>query len=310
MPRPLRIEYEGAVYHVMSRGDRKEAIYRDSADRERFLRTLGEACGKTGWQVHALCLMSNHFHLIIETPGGNLVTGMKWLLGTYTSRFNRRHKLVGHLFSGRYKALVIDADTLGYLRTVCEYVHLNPVRANLLKKDQRLRDFTWSSYPQYLLPPRKRWPWLRVDRLLGEMGFPSDGAASRKAFARHMDGRTLQELEDEDWKEIRRGWYFGADSLKAELLQRATQRVGANQYGFERQEVAEAKADRLVQERLTRLGWSEADLLSRHKGDREKVRIAQVLREQTTVSLAWIAARLKMGSWTYVSNLLSQSRRG
>ena len=120
MPRSLRIEYEGAVYHVMSRGDRREAIFRGSADRERFLQTLDEACGKTEWQVHALCLMSNHFHLVIETPGGNLVAGMKWLLGTYTSRFNRRHKLVGHLFSGRYKALVIDADTLGYLRTVCD----------------------------------------------------------------------------------------------------------------------------------------------------------------------------------------------
>jgi putative transposase len=141
MPRALRFEYEGAVYHVMSRGDRREAIFRDSADRERFLQTLDEACGKTGWQVHALCLMSNHFHLVIETPGGNLVAGMKWLLGTYTSRFNRRHKLVGHLFSGRYKALVIDADTLGYLRTVCDTVHLNPVRANLLKKDQGLCDF-------------------------------------------------------------------------------------------------------------------------------------------------------------------------
>ena len=104
MPRSLRIEYEGAVYHVhvMSRGDRREAIFRNSADRERFLQTLDEACGKTEWQVHALCLMSNHFHLVIETPGGNLVAGMKWLLGIYTSRFNRRHKFVGHLFSGRF----------------------------------------------------------------------------------------------------------------------------------------------------------------------------------------------------------------
>ncbi len=309
MPRALRIEYEAAVYHVMSRGDRREAIFLDSADRERFLQTLEEACEKTGWQVHALCLMNNHFHLVIETPSGNLVVGMKWLLGTYTSRFNRRHKLIGHLFSGRYKALVIDADTPGNLRTVCDYVHLNPVRANLLKKDQELRDFPWSSYPQYLLPPRKRWPWLRVDRLLGEMGFPGESAASRKGFAKYMNDRTMQELEVEDWKKIRRGWYFGADSLKAELLQRATQRVGANQYGVERREVAEAKADRLVREGLVRIGWSEADLSRQLKGDPEKVRIARVLREQTTVSLALTAARLKMGSWTYVSNLPSQSRR-
>jgi len=120
VPRALRIEYEGAIYHVLNRGDRREPIFRDDADRKRFLETLGEACAQTDWQVHALCLMGNHFHLVVETPKGNLVAGMKWFLGTYTARFNRRHKLFGHLFSGRYKALVVDAAAPGYLRTVCE----------------------------------------------------------------------------------------------------------------------------------------------------------------------------------------------
>ena len=150
MPRKLRIEYEGAIYHVMNRGDRREAIFRDDADRKRFLETLGEACAKTDWQVHALCLMGNHFHLVVETPKGNLVAGMKWFLGTYTARFNRRHKLFGHLFSGRYKALVVDATSPGYFRTVCEYVHLNPVRAKLLTLEQTLRNYVWSSYAEYL----------------------------------------------------------------------------------------------------------------------------------------------------------------
>src|SRR6266542_371890 len=111
MPRKLRIEYPGAIYHVMSRGDRREPIFRDDEDRKLFLATLGECCGKTDWQVHAWCLMPNHFHLVVETPKGNLVAGMKWFLGTYTSRFNRRHKLFGHLFSGRYKALIVDGPT-------------------------------------------------------------------------------------------------------------------------------------------------------------------------------------------------------
>ena len=100
MPRPLRIEYPGAIYHVMNRGDRREEIFRDDKDQELFLTTLAEACAKADWQVHAYCLMGNHFHLVVETPQGNLVAGMKWFLGTYTSRFNRRHKLFGHLFSG------------------------------------------------------------------------------------------------------------------------------------------------------------------------------------------------------------------
>src|ERR1041385_4956321 len=109
MARKLRVEYPGAIYHVMNRGDRREAIFKDDSDRLLFLETLEEACEKTDWQIHSLCLMGNHFHLVPETPKANLVAGMKWLLGTYTNRFNRKHKLFGHVFSGRYKAVVVDA---------------------------------------------------------------------------------------------------------------------------------------------------------------------------------------------------------
>ena len=122
----LRVEYPGAIYHVMNRGDRRELIFMDDADRQRFIETLGEACAKTGWQVHACVLMPNHFHLVVETPQPNLVAGMKWLLGTYTSRFNRRQKLFGRLFSGRYKSLIVDGSGSGHLKNVCDYVHLNP----------------------------------------------------------------------------------------------------------------------------------------------------------------------------------------
>jgi REP element-mobilizing transposase RayT len=116
MARKLRVEYAGAIYHVMNRGDRRERIFMDDADRQRFVDTLGEACAKTGWQVHAYVLMPNHFHVVVETPQPNLVAGMKWLLGTYTSRFNRRHKLFGHLFCGRYKSLIVDGSGSGYLK--------------------------------------------------------------------------------------------------------------------------------------------------------------------------------------------------
>ena len=119
MPRQLRIEYPGAIYHVMNRGDRREAIFHDDVDRKRFVTTLSEVCIKTDWQVHAYCLMNNHFHLVVETPEANLVAGMRWFLSTYTARFNRRHKQFGHLFSGRYKSLIVDGSGNGYLRTVC-----------------------------------------------------------------------------------------------------------------------------------------------------------------------------------------------
>src|SRR6266849_1553446 len=120
MARKLRVQYEGAIYHVMSRGDGRKPVFRDDTDRQLFLDALGQACQTTEWQVHAYCLMRNHFHLVIETPQANLVTGMKWLLGTYTGRFNRRHKVFGHLFSGRYKSLIVDGSGNGYLKTVCD----------------------------------------------------------------------------------------------------------------------------------------------------------------------------------------------
>src|SRR2546426_1216669 len=127
---------KGRSYHVLNRGDRREEIFRDDLDRKNFLQTLERTCARTGWQVHAYCLMSNHFHLVVETPRANLVEGMKWLLGTYTMRFNRKHKLSGHLFAGRYKSLLIDESAPDYLRVACDYVHLNPVRAGLLRKQE------------------------------------------------------------------------------------------------------------------------------------------------------------------------------
>lgn len=126
---------------------------------------------------------------MVETPQANLVAGMKWFLGTYTSRFNRRHKMFGHLFSGRYKSLLVDGSGNGYLRTVCDYVHLNPVRAKLLTAEQSLRDFRWSSYPDLLKVPGQRPPWLRVDRLFGEMSIPQDSVAGRLQLERHMEQR-------------------------------------------------------------------------------------------------------------------------
>ena len=164
MARKLRVQYPGAVYHVMNRGHRREPIFQDDSDRHLFLDTLGEACVKADWQVHAYCLMGNHFHLVVETPQGNLVAGMKWFLGTYTSRFNRKHKQFGHLFSGRYKALIVDGSGTGYLGTVCEYVHLNPARARLVQPEEPLSAYRWSSYGEYANDPKRRPEWLRVDR--------------------------------------------------------------------------------------------------------------------------------------------------
>ncbi|HVR35896.1 MAG TPA: transposase, partial [Methylomirabilota bacterium] len=213
MPRKLRVEYPGAIYHVMNRGDRKEAIFRDDEDRRVFLRTLGECCARTGWQVHAWCLMFNHFHLVGETPRANLVAGMKWFLGTYTTRFNKRHKLSGHLFSGRYKALLVDVSGDGYFRTVCDYVHLNPARAKLLRVEDPLRAYAWSSFAESLKAPGRRPEWLRVDRLLGEHGSRKDSAAGRAQFESRMEERRRAE-DVGAYRTIRRGWCFGDEIFR------------------------------------------------------------------------------------------------
>ena len=154
--------------------------------------------------MHACCLMANPFHLVLETPQANLVAGMKWFLGTYTSRFNRRHRLFGHLFSGRYKALVVDGSGDGYFGTVCDDVHLNPVRARLLTPEQPLRDYPWGSILAYVKPPSQRPGWLRVDRLLGELGIGRDDAAGRRRFAETMEERWWGD-EPGEWQAARRG---------------------------------------------------------------------------------------------------------
>jgi len=308
MPRQLRIQYPGAIYHVMNRGDRREDIFKDDADRERFLLALTEACRKTDWQIHAYCLMRNHFHLVAETPSPNLVEGMKWLLGVYTKRFNIRHKLCGHLFAGRYKALFVDGSGNGYLKTVCDYVHLNPVRAKITSAKTPLEAFKWSSYPEYLKQPKDRPLWLRVDRLFGEHGIARDSRAGRKQFAMRMEIRRAQE-EEADYAALRRGWCLGSEEFRAELLEAAGKSAGPSHYGSARRESGEQKAKRIVSDGLKKAGLEAKVLKTLPKSDAKKVALARQVRKETTMSLKWIAENLHMGSWTYVSNLLNSKQK-
>lgn len=304
MARKLRIQYPGAVYHIIHRSDRQEAIFEDDSDRERFLETLGDVCLKTGWQVHAYCLMGNHFHLVLETPQANLVNGMQWFMSTYTARFNRRHQRSGQLFTGRYKSLVIDGSGTGYLGTVCEYVHLNPARAKLLTPKKRLSDYPWSSFGEYLKAPSRRWVWLRVDRVLGEMGIAKDNTAGRRRFDEAMEERRAEE-RSEQWKKVRRGWCLGERQFRDELLKHL-HKMGSALRSFEKvRPSGEQKARGIVTEALAKLGCGKADLSRWRKGDVRKVRIARRLRRETTVSKRWIAHQLKMGSVSNVAFCLA-----
>ncbi len=304
MARKLRLQYPGAIYHVMNRGDRREDIFLDDEDRQRFLDTLGETCQKADWQVHAYCLMRNHFHLVVETPRANLVAGMQWFMGTYTTRFNRRHSYSGHVFSGRYKALIVDGSGNGYLKSVSDYVHLNPVRAELLKRDEPLKHYRWSSYPQYLQPASRRVKWLRVDRVLGEWTIGRDTVAGRRQFERVMEERRQQEQDQEqgDWRKLRRCWCWGPKTFREELLTLIGEQQADHHVGEELGESAEQKAERFIEQMLMQSHWSEKNLVERRKCDPVKVWMAGRLRAGTTMSWKWIAERLRMGNWRSVAN--------
>ena len=170
MARPLRIVYDGAVYHITSRGNAKNPIFKNNQDRSALLDILNKVNSRYNWFCHAYCLMNNHYHFVIETPDGNISQGMRQLNGTYTQLFNFSNKRVGHLFQGRYKAILIQKDR--HLLEVCRYVVLNPVRARVVEKPE---DWKWSSY-MATTGQAKAHPCLTEDYILGRFGRNRRGA--------------------------------------------------------------------------------------------------------------------------------------
>jgi REP element-mobilizing transposase RayT len=311
MARKARVEFAGAVYHVLDRGDRREPIFKDDADRLRFLETLAEVCQRTGWRVHAYVLMSNHYHFLLETPQANLVAGMRWFQTTWTMRFNARHRLSGHLFQGRYKSVVVDAQESRYFAVLSDYIHLNPVRARMVMLDGRLFDFPWSSYPLYVAT-RGRPEWFEPRAVLGELGL-ADTAAGRRAYAERMRARAVEELRDgaasPEVIEVRRGWCLGSEGFRERmlrLLDSASERLpGAR--GSRLEAAAERdhginEARRLLELGLRSLGLQSEELAGLKKGDERKAAIAALIRRHTAVPTAWIAKELALGHASRVSH--------
>ena len=202
MARPLRLEFPGALYHITSRGNARQDIFLDRHDREAFLALLSREIGQRLWKCHAYCLMTNHYHLLIETPGANLVGGMKRLNGCYCQRFNRRHGRVGHVLQGRYHALIVDRDA--YLLELARYIVLNPVRAGMAETPGAWR---WSSY-RATAGTTACPAWMRVDDLLGHFGRTSRTA--RAAYRRFVaQGRGALG----PWDLVRGGIWLGREEF-------------------------------------------------------------------------------------------------
>lgn len=164
MARPLRIAYPGAYYHVTSRGNERKDVFKSRRDREKFLEYLASATERYGAAIHAYCLMSNHYHLLLETPEGNLSQVMRHINGAYTTYFNVKRKRAGHLFQGRFKAILVEADE--YAAELSRYIHLNPVRAGMAENP---KEYPWSSFQSYI-GQSKGPDWLKTDFILGYFG--------------------------------------------------------------------------------------------------------------------------------------------
>jgi REP element-mobilizing transposase RayT len=311
MARALRVEYPGAVYHVMARGDGGKRIFEADEDHLGFLARLGEACASHGWRVHAWVLMGNHFHLLMETPQANLVSGMKWLLGVYSQTWNRSRQRRGHVFQGRYKAVPVNGDAAdeSYFRIVADYIHLNPARAGLAGGDERpLAGYRWSSLAHYA--KGKGPDWLETDRVLGAFELSRDGRG-RRAYVAWLEERAKQggELSEAAMNALRRGWYLGEKSFRdrlLELLEKPALRRDPSRSGGAVRDRSLNEAERLVRVGLPALGLPDEPkaLAALRKGDPRKVCLAMLLRKHTTAGNAWIAQRMLMGEPGSVSRLV------
>lgn len=202
MARPLRIELAGGLYHITARGDQREPIYFDDDDRLAWLDLLGEVCDRFNWRCHAFCQMTNHYHLVVETPEGNLSRGMRQLNGVYTQHINRRHHRVGHVFQGRYKGILVEKDS--YLLELARYVVLNPVRADMV---DAAADWLWSSHRMMI--GRQRAPaWLETDWLLGQFA-----STRRAAITAYIDFVRAGVGLDEFWSQLRQQVFLGSDEF-------------------------------------------------------------------------------------------------
>ncbi len=210
MSRPWRIEYEGALYHLLSRGNEGKDIFKNDRDRKIFLKTVGEMSERFAMSVYAYVLMGNHYHLVVKTERANLKKAMHWFGTTYTQRFNFRHSRKGHLFQGRYKSILVQNDA--YLLQLSCYIHRNPLRAGIVK---RLADFRWSSYLAYAYG-RKAPKWLLTDLILSQFESEDPNKSYREKVQRYAGE------EERLWDDLRHGLFLGSkrfvDAIRKEFL--------------------------------------------------------------------------------------------
>ena len=296
MPRPLRVEFPGACFHVINRGNYRRALFEANGAAEAFERVLAEAAVRFSWNIHAYVVMSTHFHLAVELTEPNLSDGMKWLQGTWIRRFNAFRGLIGRPFQGRYKAILVAPGHA--LAQVCHYIHLNPVRAGLLQPSEAT-NYAWSSLPKLFAKPRPS--WLIPATVLLDAGDLPDTASGWKRYRDYLEFLATDNLARKELvaERMSRGWCLGDGQFKTDMKVLAIKR-GADVERFsglepemvqrERAEVWEERLQLLARTVRIKLGELPAP-----KSHPHKALLAAAMKASCSVSNAWLAKRLDMG---------------
>jgi REP element-mobilizing transposase RayT len=294
MARRLRIEYPGALHHVINRGNYRRDLFESAGAAEAFLRTLEEVAAKFGWWVHAYVLMRNHFHLAVETPEPTLGEGMHWLQSAMATRFNRLRAERGHLFQGRYQALLIEDGAA--LARVADYIHLNPVRAKVVMPEH-VANYRWSSLATLLKGPRP--PRLKVRDWLQARGGWADDAAGHRAYAGYLRELARDEAawSREGLVGLAQGWAIGTLAWRRALAkEHAARSLTSGLPRAERSELRQATWQTVLEAKLARLGKSASDLSTRPLKQAWKIELAGCIRQESGASIAWLADQLQLGT--------------
>ena len=306
MARKLRLEFPGAIYHVINRGNYREFVFRSFGAQQAFETCLFQACERSGWLLHAFVVMGNHYHLAVETPQGNLVAGMHWLQATYANRFNRLRGEHGHLFQGRYQGLLVEeGERLG---TLCHYIHLNPARAGIVP-ESRLVEHRHSSY-WYLHHPRQRPDFLRVETALREAGQLADTPAGRRSYASYLAWQLAAGTAGRSaaYVSMSRGWALGSKEFKRTLLQ--DHAVAEEIRAWERDGARQVRAEKWQQALEGFLRQVPPEEMADARGSAPwQVRIAAAMKASTDANNRWLATQLKVGSPRYLAKLVSCAKQ-
>lgn len=305
MPRKVRIEYAGAIYHLINRGNYRSFIFETEGARKSFLGCLDEACRSMQWRLYAWCLMGNHYHLCLQTHEPNLVEGMRWLQSTFANRFNRFRKVNGHVFQGRYKAILLDADALG---AVCHYIHLNPVRAGVVQAPM-LQSYADSSFARLWYPSRRA-GYESPEVALDYAGGLTDSPAGRRKYRDYL-GYLSDNKGEQDalgFETMTKGWIKGGKDFKKTVLNELGDEQIRKVAESEAKELREPQWERALEEALSVLGRNRTELTAGRKGEPWKISLARYQREKHLTPYRWIARNLNMGAPSYVQSLVSRHR--